>query len=102
MAAAADKKIDRIFKEARRTKEDRNGKTIALCAHGKQKATSCHEGECNRDASAATKRSVGNQTIRRDMGTDNGTNNTKRRRDLGTDNGTYTKNQTIRRDDYGY
>ena len=98
MAAAVDKKIDRVFKEDRRSKANAQGKTIALCAHGKQKAAKCHEGECNRDTSAATKKSQTEKKTRQDQGTDNGTNNRKRRQDQGTDVGT---NNQKRRQDQG-
>ena len=94
-AAAVDKKSDRLFKEDRRSAKNAQGYTTALCAHGKPKAASCHEGECDRDASAAKKKSVVNQKIKRGLGTDNGTNNTKIKRGLGTDNG--TNNAKIRR-----
>ena len=95
MAAAVD---TRVFKEDGRSKVNAQGKAIALCAHGKQGAASCHEGECNRDASAARKKCAVDQQIRRDLGIDNSINNTKRRRDLGTDNGT---NNAKRRKDLG-
>jgi hypothetical protein len=86
--AAVDKKSDRLFKEDRRSAKNAQGYTTALCAHGKPKAVSCHEGECDRDASAAKKKSVVNQKIQRGLGTDNGTNNQKIKRGLGTDNAT--------------
>ena len=70
MVAAADKKSDRLFKEDRRSKANARGSILALCAHGKPKAASCHEGEYDRGQSDAIRRGDLAKKRRREQGTD--------------------------------
>ena len=79
-----------IFEEDHRSAADRNGKTCALCVHGIRKK--CHEGECCRNDSAASKKSAkksnAKQKMDRALGIDVGSINTKARKDAGIDTGT--------------
>ena len=68
----------------------------AICAHGLQKAATCHEGECNRDASAATKKGQAAKKGRRQHGTDVAYINNKRRRQHSTDVGTNNQKERIK------